>query len=91
MGVADQLRRWLRREGADARVALEDIRRRGDAHLDRTERELHETPGAGMARLQDEIRASDEAFEALRRQVGTYDTPDEPAPGRPPGPGGSAT
>jgi hypothetical protein len=82
MGVASQLRRWLRREGADARAALEDIRRRGDAHLERKERELHETPEEGVARLQDEIRANDEAFEALRRQVGDSEPDGDPPPGR---------
>jgi hypothetical protein len=85
-GVVDQLLRWLRREKADVQEALEDTRRRGEADLDRRERQLHETPEEGVARLQDDIRANDEAFDELRRKLGDSGTGPGPGPDAGPGP-----
>jgi hypothetical protein len=85
MRLHDQLRRWLRRESADVREAWDDARRRGEADLDRRERQLHETPEEGVARIQEDIRAHDESFEELRRKLAGPGSESESATG---GPGG---
>ena len=72
-GLVDQLRRWLRREKAEVHEAWEDARRRGEADLDRREQQLRETPEEGVVRVQDDIRANDEAFDELRRKLGGPD------------------
>ena len=86
MRLADQLRRWLRREGAEVAEAWEETRQRGEADLDRRERELHETPEEGVARVEGDIRANDEAFDELRRKLGS--SGGGPAPGSDVGPDG---
>lgn len=69
MGTWDRIKAALRREKADVEEALDELTDRGNANLDRRERELHATPEERLAMEQERAAELDDDFEAVRRRI----------------------
>jgi len=69
MSWLERLRLALRRETADAREWRRETEQRLDAELSRKERELDATPEERLQASLDEIAASDDAFDDVRRRL----------------------
>ena len=70
MEMWQQFRRWLKREAADARDAVNDLEQRMDRGLTERERRLSETPGEAMERIQQEIADHESSFDSVRDRIG---------------------
>jgi hypothetical protein len=69
MGVWDRIQAVLRREKRDLDDAVDDLTERGNAALDRRERELHATPEERIAIEQERAEELDAEFEAVRKRI----------------------
>ena len=69
MGIWDQIRAVLRREKRDLDDAIDDLTDRGNAALDRRERELHATPEEKIAIEQERAEELDAEFDAVRDRI----------------------
>jgi phage shock protein A len=70
MDMWQQVRRWLRREAAEASESVHQLEQRLDRDLTERERRLTETPSEAMERLQREIAASESSFDEVRNRIG---------------------
>jgi hypothetical protein len=68
MGFWDQLRAVLRREKRDLDDAVDDLTVRGNAALDRREREMNATPEEKLEIERERSAEVDAEFEAHRRR-----------------------
>jgi hypothetical protein len=69
MSTWDRIRAALRREKRDLDEAVGDATARGNAALDRRERELAATPEEKLAIEQERMAQVDAEFEAARRRI----------------------
>lgn len=69
MNTWDRIRAALRREKRDLDEAIDDATARGNAALDKRERELNATPEEKLAIEQERGAEADAAFEAARRRI----------------------
>ena len=69
MGLWDRIQAVLRREKRDLDDAVDDFTRRGNAALDRRERELTATPSERLAMEQERGEEIDAEFDAVRRRI----------------------
>jgi hypothetical protein len=69
MGTWDRIRAALRREKRDLDDAIDDVTRRGNAALDRRERELHASPEEKLAIEQERGEEIDAELDAVRRRI----------------------
>jgi len=69
MSTWDRIRAVLRREKRDLDDAVNDATARGNATLDRKERELTATPEEKLAIAQERAAQADADFEAARRRI----------------------
>ena len=69
MGVWDRIQAALRREKRDLDEVIDDITERGNAALDRRERELHATPEEKIAIEQERAEELDADFDAVRDRI----------------------
>jgi hypothetical protein len=69
MGTWDRIRAALRREKADVDEALAELEQRGNAAMDRRERELWATPEEKLAMEQERAADNDAAFDEVRRKI----------------------
>ena len=69
MSTWDRIRAVLRREKRDLDDAVNDATARGNATLDRKERELTATPQEKLAIAQERAAQADADFEAARRRI----------------------
>lgn len=69
MSTWDRIRAVLRREKRDLDNALNDATARGNATLDRKERELTATPEEKLAIAQERAAQADADFEAAKRRI----------------------
>ena len=69
MGTWDRIRAALRREKADVDEALAELEQRGNAAMDRRERELRATPEEKLAMEQERAADNDAAFDEVRRKI----------------------
>ena len=69
MGTWDRLRDALRREKKDLDRALDDMKSKGNAALDRRERELDASPEEKFAIQQRKAAEADAELDALRRRI----------------------
>jgi len=69
MSTWDRIRAVLRREKRDLDAAVNDATARGNATLDRKERELTATPEEKLAIAQERAAQADADFEAARRRI----------------------
>jgi hypothetical protein len=67
----DRIRAALRREARDARELLDDTTARGNAAMDKRERELNATPEEKLVIEQERIAENDAEFDELRRKLGS--------------------
>lgn len=65
----ERIRSALRREAHDVGEAIDQATERGNAAMDRAERELHASPEEKVALEQERIAANDAEYEALKRQI----------------------
>ena len=75
MGVWDRIQAVLRREKHDLDDAIDDLTDRGNAALDRRERELHATPEEKIAIEQERAEELDAEFDAVRKRIERGDVP----------------
>jgi hypothetical protein len=69
MTTWDRIRAALRHEKRDLDDAIDDATARGNATLDRKERELAATPEEKFALEQERMAQADADFEAARRRI----------------------
>jgi hypothetical protein len=69
MRVWDRIQALLRREKRDLDDALDDFTQRGNAALDRRERELTATPAEKLAMEQERGEEIDAEFDAARGRI----------------------
>jgi len=69
MSTWDRIRAVLRREKRDLDDAVNDATARGNATLDRKERELTATPEEKLAIAQERAAQADADFDAARRRI----------------------
>jgi hypothetical protein len=69
MGVWDRIQAVLRREKRDVDDAIDDLTERGNAALDRREREMTATPAEKLAIEQERAEEIDAEFEAVRKRI----------------------
>lgn len=69
MSTWHRIKAALRREKADVDEAVDELTERGNAALDRRERELEATPEERLAMEQERAAELDEDFEAVRRRI----------------------
>jgi hypothetical protein len=69
VGTWDRLRAALRREKRDVDEAIDELTAKGNAALDRRERELRATPEEKLALEQERGAENDAAFEEVRRRI----------------------
>jgi hypothetical protein len=69
MGTWDRIKAALRREKRELDDVVEDATARGNAALDRRERELHASPEERLEIEQERGAAIDEELEAVRRRI----------------------
>jgi hypothetical protein len=69
VGTWDRLRAALRREKRDVDEAIDELTAKGNAALDRRERELRATPEEKLALEQERAAENDAAFEEVRRRI----------------------
>ena len=69
MGTWDRIRAALRREAEDLKEAAHDATARGNAALERREREQAATPEEKIGFEQERIAEHDAEYEALKRQI----------------------
>ena len=74
MSTWDRIRAILRRERRDLDDALVDFTERGNAALDRRERELNATPEEKLAIEQERAEEIDAELDAVRRRIERRDT-----------------
>jgi hypothetical protein len=74
----------FRREAADVRESVDELKARADADLTRRERELEATPEERLAALQQEIDSSGDPFADVKAKLDAMRRPpegdDRPAP-----------
>lgn len=76
MSVWDKIQSVLRREKRDLDDAVDDLTERGNAALDRRERELHATPEERIAIEQEKAEELDAEFDAVRERIERRDAGD---------------
>ena len=76
MGVWEKIQSVLRREKRDLDDAVEDFTERGNAALDRRERELQATPEEKIAIEQERAEELDAEFDAVRERIERRDPGD---------------
>jgi hypothetical protein len=69
MGTWDKIRAVLRREKRELDDLVDDVTKRGNAALDRRERELHATPEEKLAIEQERGEEIDAELDAVRRRI----------------------
>ena len=69
MSFWEKLLGALRREQRDVAEAVDEWTDKGNAALDRRERELHATPLEKLEIEQERARENDEALEQIRRRI----------------------
>jgi histidinol dehydrogenase len=69
MGTWDRIRRALRREKRELDDVIDDLTQRGNAALDRRERELNATPEERLEIQQERAAEADAEFDAARRRI----------------------
>ena len=69
MGVWERIQAVLRREKRDLDDAIDDFTERGNAALDRRERELRATPEERIAIEQERAEELDAEFDAVRDRI----------------------
>ena len=69
MGTWDRIRAILRREKRDLDDVIDDVTQRGNAALDRRERELNATPEEKLAIEQERAEEIDAELDAVRRRI----------------------
>ena len=69
MSAWDRIRAVLRREKRDLDEVIDDVTERGNAALDRRERELHATPEEKIAIEQQKGEELDAEFDAVRDRI----------------------
>ena len=69
MSIWDRIRAALRQEKRDLHEAVDDLTERGNAALDRRERELHATPEERIAIEQERAEELDAEFDAVRDRI----------------------
>ena len=69
MDIWDRIRAVLRREKRDLDDAVDDFTQRGNAALDRRERELNATPAEKLAIEQERADEIDAELDAVRRRI----------------------
>lgn len=74
MSTWDRIRAILRREKRDLDDALVDFTERGNAALDRRERELNAAPEEKLAIEQERAEEIDAELDAVRRRIERRDT-----------------
>lgn len=83
----DRLRALFRREAADAKEWAAEVEASLDEELTRRERTLSADPDERLRATLEEIDASDEAFERMRREIDAPRPPARPEDTGPEGPG----
>ena len=69
MSTWDRIRAALRREKRDVDEALDEAVARGNAAMDRRERELNADPAEKLAIQQERAAEADAEFEAARKRI----------------------
>jgi hypothetical protein len=69
MSTWSRLLAALRREQQDVREAVDEAVVKGNAAMDRRERELHATPEEKLAMEQERAAENDAELEAIRRRI----------------------
>ena len=69
MNAWDRIRAVLRREKRDLDEVIDDVTERGNAALDRRERELRATPEEQIAIEQERAEELDAEFDAVRKRI----------------------
>ena len=69
MSAWDRIRAALRREKRDLDEAVDEWTTKGNAALDRRERELHATPTEKLAIEQERAAENDAELDAIRKRI----------------------
>jgi hypothetical protein len=69
MSVWHRIQAALRREKRDLDEVIDDVTERGNAALDKRERELHATPEEKITIEQERAEELDAEFDAVRRRI----------------------
>ena len=69
MGTWEKIRAILRREKRELDDVIDDVTQRGNAALDRRERELNATPEEKLAIEQERSEEIDAELDAVRRRI----------------------